>query len=224
MKTNEEIQKNVMAEIKWDPELRDVHTQIGIAVEDGVVTLSGLVDTYRKKRAAEVAAQRVRGVRVVACDIAVKIHTYGSKTDAEIAMAVKEALRWNSAIKEDRVEVKVDDGWVSMNGEVDWNFQKAIIEECVENLVGVRGIINDISIKPQKIDLKDIQHKITAAFHRGATVDASAIRLVQESDKIILRGSVRSWAEKKEAERIAWSSPGVKAVENNILVGTRVLA
>ena len=154
MKTNEELQKDVMAELKWDSQLSDVATQIGVSAKDGVVTLSGLVNAYSKKLAAERAAQRVHGVSVVASDIEVKIGSFGAKTDTEIAEAIKNALRWNSLVDEDMIKVKVDDGWVSLEGEVDWAYQRISAADAVDNLLGVKGITNHLSIKVKPIDTK----------------------------------------------------------------------
>jgi osmotically-inducible protein OsmY len=224
MKTNEELRKDVMEEIKWDPELRAIATEIGVASKDGVITLSGTVDTYWKKIAAEKAAQRVLGVKVVASDVEVKIGGIGKRTDTEIAEAVRNALRWNSAVNEDHIEVKVDDGWVYLDGSVDYEFEKKYARECVEDLVAVRGVTNRISVKISSIDAKDIQHKISAAYHRSATVDSSSIRIETSGDKVTLRGKVRSWAEKKEAEDIAWAAPGVMSVDNKIDIDIDVYA
>ncbi len=224
MKTNEELRKDVMEEIKWDPELRTIATEIGVASKDGVITLSGTVDTYWKKIAAEKAAQRVLGVKVVASDVEVKIGGIGKKTDTEIAEAVRNALRWNSAVNEDHIEVKVDDGWVYLDGTVDFEFEKRYANECVEDLAGIRGVTNRISVKISPIDAKDIQRKISAAYHRSATIDSSSIRIETSGDKVTLRGKVRSWAEKKEAENIAWAAPGVMVVDNKIEIDIDVYA
>ncbi len=224
MKTNEELRKDVMDEIKWDPQLRSVATDIGVAAKDGVVTLSGVIDTYWKKLAAEKAAQRVLGVKVVACDIEVRLGSIGKRTDTEIAEAVRNALRWNSSVNEDKIEVKVDNGWVYLDGEVDFEFEKRYAQECVEDLVAVRGVTNSIAIKAKVIDTQDIQRKISAAYHRSATVDSSSIKIDTSGSKVTLRGRVRSWAEKKEAENIAWAAPGVLSVDNKIEIDVAVFA
>lgn len=224
MKSNDELQRDVMAEIRWSPQLADVNTQIGVSAHDGVITLSGLVDTYSKKMAAERAAQRVRGVKVVACDIEVKFGAFGSRSDTEIAEAVRNALRWNSAVDDDRIEVKVDNGWVYLDGRAEWEYQKITAETSVANLVGVKGVTNNISIKSKSIDVNEIRKKITDAFHRSATVDASSIKLDTRGSMVTLRGTVRSWAEKEEVERIAWSSPGVLTVDNQIEIVTEIFA
>lgn len=224
MKTNDQLQKDVMDEIKWDPQLRDIRSEIGVSAKDGVVTLSGVVDTFNKKIAAEKAAQRVHGVKVVASDVEVRTNNFSKKTDTEIAEVVKNALRWNSAVDEDKIEVKVDHGWVTLDGEVEWKYQKGIAYNSIEGLLGVRGISNNIKIKPAPIDTTDIKHKIAAAFHRNATIDSHAIRVEADGNRITLRGTVMSYAEKEEAERVAWSSPGVLQVDNKIEIDTEVYA
>jgi len=224
MRTNEELRADVMEEISWNPELKSIASQIGVASKNGVITLTGAVDSYRKKISAEQAAQKVSGVKVVASDIEVKVEGLGKKTDTDLAEAVKNALRWNSAVEEDQVEVKVDNGWIYLTGKVDWQFQKDSAQRSVECLMGVAGVINSITLKVRNIDPKDIKVKISEAFHRSATIDSSAVQVETTDHKVTLHGKVRSWAEKKEAENIAWLSPGVQVVDNKIEIDTAVFA
>lgn len=224
MKTNSELRKDVMEEISYTPELWSIAPEIGVAAKDGVVTLTGTVDSYWKKLTAEEAAQKVVGVKVVASDLEVKVQGVGKKTDTDIAEAVKNALRWNSSVDDDQIEVKVDNGWVYLTGKVDWPFQRDSARRSVENLVGVIGVSNNITLKPSPIDTKDIKSRISAAFHRSATIDSGAIRLETSDGTVTLRGTVRSWSEKKEAENIAWASPGVVKVQNQIEVDPMVFA
>lgn len=224
MKTNDELQEDVMAELRWDPQLIDVHADIGVAARNGVVTLSGMVDSYSKKLAAEKAAQRVKGVRVVACDIEVKLGALGAKTDSEIAEAVRSALVWNSAVNENLIHVKVDNGRVYLDGEVEWAFQRVLAQKSIEGLASVTGVTNNIRIKEKRIDTEVIKSKISNAFQRSVLVDANTIRVETSGSKVTLHGTVRSWAEKKEAERVSWSSPGVTSVDNQINIDTEVYA
>jgi osmotically-inducible protein OsmY len=223
MKTNEELRKDVMEQIGWTPELRSVATEIGVAAKDGVVTLSGIVDSYWKKVAAEQAAQKVSGVKVVASDVIVKITGLGMRTDTEIAQAIRNALRWNSIVDEEGIDVKVDGGWVYLTGEVEWRFQKDSIQRSVENLTGVSGVSNAITLKARPIDTKQIKGKIASAFHRSATLDAAAISIEASGTTVNLKGKVRSWAEKREAETIASAAPGVVTVDNYIEVDPTIL-
>jgi osmotically-inducible protein OsmY len=222
MKTNEELRQDVMEEVKWDPFLRDVATEIGVTAKDGVITLSGLVSTYGKKLAAEKAAQRVAGVTVVAVDLEVKLSGIHKRTDIEVAEAVKNALKWHSAVNEDQIEVKVDDGGVYLDGSVDWDYQKKAAEFAVRDLIGVRFVINRVTVKTKAIEPKEMKGKISAALHRSATVDSGNIHLHINGSRVILKGEVRSWAERLDAENAAWSSPGVTTVDNEIEVNTEV--
>lgn len=213
MKNDIEIQKDVMEQLKWEPFINA--SAIGVAVKNGIVTLSGQVDTYTKKLAAEKAAKRVIGVKAVAEDIQVGISPGYRKTDAEIAEAVLNALKWHSAVQEEKIKIKVEDGNVKLEGEVEWEYQRTNAKAAIENLTGVRSVINFITVKP-KITSAEIQQKINAAFHRSATIDAGKITADVVGSKVILRGSVRSFTEKEDAETAAWNAPGVMSVDNKL--------
>ena len=219
MKTDSEIQNDVMDELKWEPFLKA--SDIGVAVTDGIVTLSGTVDTYGKKVLAEIAAKRVAGVKAVAENIKVKLLNEGKRNDTEIATAVVNAIKWHSSIPEGKIKVKVEGGWVSLDGEVEWEFQRNSARTVVENLSGVIGISNNIKIIPL-VSTVDIKRKISAAFHRNATVDSEKITIGVDGSKITLTGTVRSYSEKKEAENAAWLAPGVNRVENELKIDSEV--
>lgn len=221
MRTDAEIQKDVMEELKWVPLLRS--TEIGVAVKDGVVTISGIVDSYAKKVAAEKAATRVSGVKALAEDIEVKISGTGKRTDTEIAEAVLNALKWHSAMQENKIKVKVDNGWVTLEGEVEWEFQRSGARLMVEDLQGVTGIINNIRIV-SKILATDIKEKISSAFQRNATIDADQIKIKVDGHKVVLTGKVRSWVEKNDAENAAWLAPGINTVDNKIEIDYGILS
>jgi len=219
MKTNEELQHDVMEEIKLDPRLRTVASEIGVTAKDGVVTLTGEVDTYRKKLAAGRAAQRVRGVKVVAVEIEVDLSGTNHKADIEIADAVNEVLRWNEAVDEDQIEIRVDNGWIFLDGAVEWEYQRKAAERAVHDLKGVRGVTNRITLKTKTvINPKEVKGKIAAAFHRNATIDASSVQVEIAGSQVKLQGKVRTWAERQEAENAVWSLPGITAVDNKIEV------
>ncbi|MBS1527816.1 MAG: BON domain-containing protein [Bacteroidetes bacterium] len=216
MKTDIEIQKDVMDELKWDPFLNS--SEIGVAVKNGIVTLSGIVDSYSKKVTAEKAAKRVTGVRAVAEDIKVGISPSYRKTDTEIAEAVYNALKWHTAVQEDKIKIKVEDGIVKLEGEVEWDYQRVAAKTAIQFLTGVRSVINLITVRP-KISAIDVKQKIKSAFQRHASVDSSKITADVLGNKVILHGKVRSFTEKEDAEDAAWSAPGVEQVESKLEVG-----
>jgi VCBS repeat-containing protein len=218
MKTDLQIQKDVMEELNWEPSLNA--SEIGVAVKNSVVTLSGKVDTFSKKLTAEKAAKRVAGVKAVAEEIQVGLPMGFAKTDAEIAEAVLIALQWHTSVQEEKVKIKVEEGNVTLEGEVEWEYQRASAKTAIEQLAGIRSITNLITVKPQ-ITALDIRQKISSAFHRSANIDAGRIEVDVSDSKVILTGKVRSLAEKEDAETAAWAAPGITSVENNLEVVTK---
>ena len=217
MKTDLEIKQDVIEELKWEPFLNA--SQIGVSVKEGVVTLSGSIDSYSKKIAAEKATKNVLGVKAVALDLEVNLPGSSIRNDTDIAEAVVNALKWHSAVRENKINVKVESGVVTLEGIVDWEFQKNSARMMVENLMGVKGIVNTIQIK-QKTSIEDIKQKVSAAFHRSATIDASGIDIEIIDNKAILKGNVRSWAEKEDAENAVWSANGIERVDNRLEIKT----
>lgn len=221
MKTDIEIQKDVLDELKWEPYLSA--TEIGVAVKNGIVTLSGTVNSYLKKTRAEKAAKRVSGVKAVAEDIEVKYADSLLKNDTEIAETILNALKWHSAINEEKIKVKVEDGIVTLDGEVDWEFQRNSAVMQIENLIGVKRIVNNITIKSGIVP-KELKQKVNSAFHRSATIDSEKINIEVAGSKVTLTGKVRSWAEKNDAENAVWAAQGVNKVENNLEIDMEVFA
>jgi osmotically-inducible protein OsmY len=214
-KTDVELQRDVIDELRWDPRVGTA--EIGVAVRDGVVTLTGNVDSNARRYAAIHTAERVAGVKALADDLVVHLPTSLRRSDTEIAHAAANALKWNIEVPEDRVKVRVDDGWVILEGEVDWQFERMAAEDSVRWLSGVRGVTNSVTIK-SRVFAPDVQRRIQDALKRSAEIDASKISVGAIDGRVTLRGKVRSWTERRDAESAAWAAPGVTTVEDLITV------
>ena len=215
MKNDAQIQTDVQNQLKWEPEMNAA--QIGVAVNNGIVTLSGIVDTFPKKLTAERIAKNVIGVKAVALDIQVGISPVNRKSDTEIAEACVNALRWDSSVPDDKIKVRVENGTVSIDGAVEWGYQRLAAKNAIMKLTGVKGVNNMVVVK-QKPSSIDIKQRIRQSFITTAGHEADNIRLEVLGSKVVLRGSVKSHYEKEEAENTAWATPGVNEVENKIEV------
>lgn len=216
MKTDTQLQRDVQAELSWEPSVRDA--EIGVAAKDGVVTLSGYVDTFAEKYLAERAAERVSGVKAIADDLKVKLPTAFQRPDTEIAHAVVNALRSDIQVPDDKVKAKVEDGWVTLEGDVEWQYQKNAAERAVRYLRGVVGVSNHIMLKPKRVSTVEVSTKIREALRRNAELDAERIIVEAADGQVTLKGWVRSYAERQDAERAAWAAPGVTRVDDKISI------
>jgi osmotically-inducible protein OsmY len=215
MKSDMQLQRDVLDELNWDPAVNAA--QIRVQVKDGLVTLAGRVESFAEKWAADRAAKRVSGVRALAVEIRVEPTRFRDLTDADIARAAENALKWNVHVPQDRIKVTVEKGRITLEGEVEKQFEREIALQVVLHLAGVTGVSNHIVLKP-KVEPTQVKAKIEAAFQRSAIVDARRITVKAEGSTVILTGTVRTWVEYQSAERAAWAAPGVREIKNLIKI------
>ena len=216
MKTDMQLQRDVIEELAWQPNIREA--EIAVGAKNGVVTLSGFVDSYAQKYAAARAVEAVRGVRAVADDLKVRLPQAFVRSDTEVAHAAVSALKWDVEVPDERIKVLVDDGWISLDGAVDWQFQRTAAENAVRHLAGVKGVINRIMVQQPKVSAYEVNQRIEDALKRSAALDADKITIEARDGRVVLRGTVRSWAEREDAERAAWAAPGVTEVDDELAV------
>jgi osmotically-inducible protein OsmY len=213
MKSDSELRRDVERELEWEPGVDE--RRIGVSVIDGVVTLTGQVSSYAERWKAERTVERVTGIRGIANDL--EVIPTGEQSDTDIARAAVDALKWDITVPSDRIKVKVDKGWVTLTGEANWDFQRRAAERAVRNLTGVTGLTNLITVKPG-VKPQNVKQMIEKTFKREAVLDANNIQVEVNGSDVTLRGTVRSWIERHEAEKAAWAAPGVTAVHNFITV------
>ncbi len=215
MKMDTQLQQDIVAELHWEPSINATH--IDVAVKDGVVTLTGFVSSFTEKWTAEHVVKVIAGVKAVADDLEVQLAGASERTDSDIARAAVNALEWHTSVPHDRIIVTVRNGWITLEGSVDWSYQKTATEDAVRHLMGVKGVTNALTVQP-KVAATAISAKIAEAFNRNAALEAQKIWVEVEGNKVILRGNLHSWLERAEAERVASAAPGVTEVENHINV------
>ncbi|HET9468566.1 MAG TPA: BON domain-containing protein [Vicinamibacterales bacterium] len=213
--TDRELQQHIQSALDWEPSVQAA--DIGVSVENGVATLRGDVESFAEKEAAERVALHVYGVRAVANDLDVRIPTAAERSDSDIAQAALNALRWHTSVPEKDLTVVVRNGWITLSGAVDWQFQRDAAVRAVRYLTGVRGVTNTITIHPS-LKAGDVRGKIEEAFRRSAEIDARRVNVTVQDGKVILSGNVRSFAERQEAEKAAWAAPGVAQVDDRLTI------
>lgn len=215
MKNDSQLQKDVYAELKWDPSINEA--EIGVTSKEGIVSLIGYVPSYAEKSAAEAAAKRVAGVSAVVNDLEVRLALPQERTDQDIAAAAAHALKWHVWVPQDKVKIVVDDGWIKLSGQVPWEFQKESAELAVRYIEGVRGVTNLITLTP-RVSEYNVKEKIQQALARSAREEAQRIKVAAHEGEVQLSGVVHSWSERASAEKAAWSAAGVARVKNELRV------
>ena len=216
MRTDADLKRDVMAELAWDPTVES--TAIGVAVKDGVVTLTGHIDTFAQKHAAARAVRRVADVKAIALELDVKLAPDHKRSDTDIAASAEHALKWNTLVPSDKIRLTVDHGWVSLRGEVDWDFQRRTVEKAIRPLMGVVGISNEITLRVRPL-AANVSRTIEAALTRQAIREAKRIQVSVDGSTVKLTGQVHSWQERDAAQGVAWTAPGVRTVINELSVG-----
>jgi osmotically-inducible protein OsmY len=214
-KSDSQLKKDVESELEWDAVVNA--DNIGVAVKDGVVTLSGHLDSFAQKYAAERVVQRVQGVKGLAVELDVRLGAGAKRSDADLALAAESALRWHALVPEDRVKVMVEKGWVTLSGEVDWDYQRNHAMKAVRPLTGVLGVTNSMTVKPL-VTPDNIKNRIQGALERQADREAKNIEVIVSGHSVTLKGQVHSWAERTAAQGAAWSAPGITSVINELRV------
>ncbi len=216
MKNDSKLREDLVEELRWDPQVKE--KEIAIAVKDGVVSMSGFVESHSQKFAAERAAERVAGVRAVANDLVVKVQRASERTDTQIAHAALTALDWDEEVPADTVKVSVENGWIRLEGSAEWQYQRLAAERVVRYLVGVKGVTNMIVVKPKTASPFEVSQRIKDALRRTAENAAEKITVESTAGRVTLKGAVRTWSERADAERAAWAAPGVTGVDDQIAV------
>jgi osmotically-inducible protein OsmY len=216
VKTDADLKRDVAAELAWDPAVKS--TAIGVAVKDGVVTLTGHIDTFAEKHAASRAVRRVAGVKAIALELDVKIAPGHQRNDTEIAESAELALKWSTVVPLDSIRVTVDHGWITLQGDVEWDYQRRSVEQAIRPLMGVVGISNEVVVRG-KPKLADLKRKIEDALTRQAIREAQHVEVAVDGSTVKLTGKVHSWQERDAVQVVAWSAPGVNLVVNELQIG-----
>ncbi len=216
MKSDTQLQRDVLEELKWEPSITE--KEIGVAVKDGVVTLNGYVNSYVEKYNAERTASTVNGVKAVADELKVKLPDSHERTDTELAHAVVNALKWDIEVPDDRIKATVENGWVELKGDLEWQYQKWAAQAAIRNLTGVKGVSNMLRVKPKKVSTFEVGVKIKDALRRHAELDAEKITIEAKDGLVTLKGTVTSFTERRDAEAAAWRAPGVTRVDDLLAV------